>query len=127
MRHSFLGTFEIALPPHLLFPPPTQAKGGAVIAADIADIRCSESPVVASASGPTLARADLGFKLEASLLDPDKAQDPVAYAWVCASSLGACFSGSSRAEAAGNSYAVQGGALEPALYTFTVGWVISAA
>ena len=98
-----------------------QTEAGVVVAQDAADIRCSESPLVASVSGPTLARADLGLKLGASLLDPDKAQDPVAYAWVCASSLGACFSGSSRAEAAGNSYTVQGGALEPALYTFTVG------
>ena len=77
---------------------------------------------MASVSGPTLARADRGLKLEASFLDPDKAsQDPVAYAWACTSSLGACFSGSNRAEAAGNSYTVPGEALEPALYTFTVG------
>ena len=104
-----------------------QMDTGEVVAEEEFEILCLPSPIIASISGPALARSNHGFQLEAALVDPDKAQTPAVYKWVCKSGTSPCFSGTGRAEITGNSYTVDSMALKPGMYTFTVGFCVSSA
>ena len=104
-----------------------QTDTGEIILEEGFEILCLPSPILASISGPALARSDHGFQLKAALVDPDKEQAPAVYKWVCKSGTSPCFSGTSRAEITGNRYTVDSMALQPGLYTFTVGLGVSSA